>query len=305
MKTILTTLFATAIAAVATAQRPDEALIRVKYNFSHMTDTNKRQNFFKETMMVTAGKNASVFSSYDNALYAEETKAALEQQSREQVGVATPTFKMPPRKKATSRAAVYYYANEHKLFIQEQLGAMYLVERDADKIDWKITLETQQIEGINCKKATAHYRGRNWIVWFSEDLPFATGPWILVGLPGLIIQAHDDRKEVIFEFAGLEKIENKQKKSTKKIGEEHDMKGFLGSSESLTKNLIELPDKAIRATPEEIKKLREAMKKDPQGFIKTQMAAMGFGGLTPISTGQRTTPPPAEIMNNPIDKSKP
>ena len=304
MKTILITLFATAITAIATAQRPDEALVRVKYNFSHMMDTNNRKNFYKETMMVVAGKNASVFLSYDNALYDVESKAAFEQQSREQQGVATPTFKMPPRKKATSKAAVYYYANERKLFIQEQLVAMYLVERDADKIDWKITLETQNIEGINCKKATAHYRGRNWIVWFSEDLPFATGPWILVGLPGLIIQAHDDQKEVMFDFAGLEKIENKQKKSTQKLASEHNMKS-LGSSNALTENIIELPDKAIRATPEEIKKLREAMKKDPQGFIKTQMAAMGFGGITPVSTSQRTAPPPAEIMNNPIDKSKP
>lgn len=303
MKTILITLIATAITTIATAQRPDEALIRVKYNFSHMTDTNNRKNFYKETMMVVAGRNASVFLSYDDALYDIESKAAFEQQAREQVGVATPTFRMPPRKRATSKSAIYYYANERKLFIQEHLVAMYLVERDADKIDWKITLETQNIEGINCKKATANYRGRNWIVWFSEEHPFATGPWILVGLPGLIIQAYDDQKEVMFEFAGLEKIENKKKKPNQKLASEYDMKS-LGNSNALTENIIQLPEKAIRATPEETKKLKEAMKKDPQGFVKTQMAAMGFGGLTPISTGQRPTASPPEI-NNPIDKSKP
>lgn len=301
MTRMLIPLFAAVFSLTAMAQRPEEALIRVKYNFAHMTDTTKKENFYRETMMTVAGKNASVFLSYDNVLYDAEAKAGFEQQNREQVGVAVKTFKMPQRKRLTSRSEVYYYANEQKFFIQEQIGTLYLIERDADKIDWKITAETKTIEGINCKKATTHYRGRNWIAWFSEEHPFATGPWLLVGLPGLIVQAHDDKNEVLFEFAGLEKVE---KVKTKGLTDEHTMTS-LGSSNILTENIIRLPEKATRATLAEVKRLREAMKNDPEGFMKTQMAAMGLGGLRPVATGQRTTPPSALVMNNPIDKSTP
>ncbi len=304
MKTIFVSLLASALAFNAVAQNPEQALIRVKYVFSHMTDTNKRENFYKENMMVVAGKNASVFLSYDNALYDMEAMSSLVQQHREQAGVEVKTIKMPQRKKSTSRSAVFYYANEGKMFIQEQLGQMYLVERDADKIDWKITMETRNIEGLNCKKATTTYRGRNWTAWFTEDLPFATGPWILVGLPGLIIEANDEKKEVLFEFAGLEKVDKNEKKAINGIVDGSSTI-YYGNTKILIEDIIELPAKAVRATPKEMNRLKETMKKDPDGFIKTQMAAMGFGGLKPVAGGTRTTPPAAPVMNNPIDKSKP
>lgn len=304
MKTTLITLLAATATTIATAQKPEEALIRVKYDFSHMTDTNKREDFYKETMMVVAGKNASVFLSYDTILGDIDLMADMERQNREQAGAATPIFRMPPRKKPANRTAFYYYANEQKLFVQEHLGAFYLVERDADKIDWKITAETRDIESIKCKKATAYYRGRNWIAWFSEDIPFSTGPWLLVGLPGLVVQANDDKNEVMFEFAGLEKVD-KNKKTTIKGVLDGNIVRYHGSTKILAENIIELPAKAIRATPNEVKRLKEFMRDDPQGFAKAQLAAVGLGGLKPVSVAPRTsTPAPAPKVNNPIDKSK-
>ena len=40
--------------------------------------------------------------------------------------------------------------------------------------------------------ATTHFRGRDWKVWFSEEIPLPLGPWKLGGLPGLILAAHCD-----------------------------------------------------------------------------------------------------------------
>lgn len=304
MKTTLTILFSLAISTMAIAQQPEKALIRVKYDFSHMTDTNKRENFHKETMMVIAGKNASVFLSYDNLLYDLQVMSTTEQQNREQEGVDVKTFRMPQRNKITSRSEFYYYANEQKTFIQEQLGAIYLIEREADKIDWKITSETRDIETISCKKATANYRGRNWTVWFSEDIPFSTGPWMLVGLPGLIIQANDDKNEVVFEFAGIEKVDKNEKKQAKGITDGNSIR-YFGSTKIFIEDIIELPNKAIKATPNEIKRLKEVMKNDPEGFMKTQLAAMGLGGLKPVARQPKSNTPTVPAMNNPIDKSKP
>lgn len=72
------------------------------------------------------------------------------------------------------------------------------------KINWKITSMTKSIEGINVQKATCKFRGRNYVAWFSTEIPIPLGPWKLNGLPGLIIEAYDTNKEILFLFKKLE-----------------------------------------------------------------------------------------------------
>ena len=42
-----------------------------------------------------------------------------------------------------------------------------------------------------CKKATTNFRGRDYIAWFSEDIPINDGPFKFNGLPGLIVEIYD------------------------------------------------------------------------------------------------------------------
>lgn len=72
------------------------------------------------------------------------------------------------------------------------------------KINWKIKDVTKKIEGILVQKATCKFRGRNYIAWFALEIPIPLGPWKLNGLPGLIIEAYDTNKELLFLFKKLE-----------------------------------------------------------------------------------------------------
>ena len=301
--TFFSLLFLTTINA--TAQKPDKALIRVKYAFSHMMDTNQRQNYYTETMLLVAGKDASVFLSYDKILRDLEAKKSFEEQARQQAGNIQ-MIKSPLRKRHYSDIEYYYFANEDKFFTKEQMGVNYLTEWKPEKITWKILPEKLTIEGISCKKATTSFKGRNWNVWFAEDLPFVSGPWKLTGLPGLIIQAYDENKEVMFDFAGLEQIDHSQKNTTHNPLDEYSFKK-LGSSNFLTDVEIKLPENAVKASVQEIERLKEVRTKDPQGFAKTQMAAMGFGGITRVAgpNNNPTLPKQTSIFNNPIEKKQP
>ncbi len=58
-------------------------------------------------------------------------------------------------------------------------------------LNWVITTETKKIAGFRCAKATTTYRGRTWLAWFTTDIAVSYGPWKLLGLPGLILEAYD------------------------------------------------------------------------------------------------------------------
>ena len=59
------------------------------------------------------------------------------------------------------------------------------------KIDWTLTDDTLTISELLCHRATGKLYGKQWTVWYSEDIPSSAGPWKLRGLPGLIIKAED------------------------------------------------------------------------------------------------------------------
>lgn len=74
---------------------------------------------------------------------------------------------------------------------------------DTYTIDWKIDEETKNIQDMVLQKAECDFRGRHYIAWFNPKIPIPDGPWKLRGLPGLIIEAYDEKKHVQFNFTSL------------------------------------------------------------------------------------------------------
>ena len=72
-------------------------------------------------------------------------------------------------------------------------GSNYLVEEEMPAMDWEVEEDSvQTIIGYECHKAVTKFRGREWTVWYAEDIPISLGPWKLGGLPGLILSAVAD-----------------------------------------------------------------------------------------------------------------
>ena len=74
-----------------------------------------------------------------------------------------------------------------------------------EKLNWKIFPETKKLEDIRVQKAEVDYGGRHWIAWFAPDIPISEGPYVFEGLPGLIVQITDDRKDYDFTLAKISK----------------------------------------------------------------------------------------------------
>ena len=59
-------------------------------------------------------------------------------------------------------------------------------------IAWTLSEDTVTVSGYLCQQATATFRGLEWHVCYTEEIPSSAGPWRLRGLPGLIVEAKSE-----------------------------------------------------------------------------------------------------------------
>lgn len=313
MKTILTTIFAIAFATALFAQSPDQALARVRYTFTHIQDTTQRDKPYTENMLLVIGKNASLYSSYDKINESIALNKQIQEQIKNNAGGPQNISIKRTGTKPTSQLDYFFFAKENKFITKERLFNNYLVEEEAPKINWKLSKDTASFSGVHCQKATAYFKGRNWIAWYAPDMPFQSGPWKLNGLPGLIIEAYDEKKEVQFQFAGIDKVEPAT--VTASVEDKPISSAISGATVKIVGmdtesfylgNEIKLPTDAIKTTRKELDKLKEARDKDPQGFMNAQLAASGIQGSMKMNTQMRPATggaggPVRIVVNNPIE----
>ena len=94
------------------------------------------------------------------------------------------------------------------------LDKLFRVCEPIPSINWTLTSNKKEIEGITCLKALGHFRGREYVAWYAPKIPVNNGPWKFGGLPGLIFEITDTSNEVKFNLTkislGLSKNELKR-----------------------------------------------------------------------------------------------
>ena len=75
---------------------------------------------------------------------------------------------------------------------------------------WTMAQGDSTILGYTCHKATTRFRGRDYIAWYTEEIPFPYGPFKFGGLPGLITCIYDTQREHIYTLVGFEKAPSEE-----------------------------------------------------------------------------------------------
>jgi GLPGLI family protein len=272
----------------AYAQTPDKAIWMVHYNFTHKADTSKDAKLYTEKFILLLGKNASVYRSLDKQLNEEATVAEIASQVKASANphAVDLTLHGAP---VTTTDEYYQYIADNKLYTEKKIINYYVTEEPIPVINWKITKDTMSFAGQRCQKAITHFKGRNYEAWFSPDLPFRNGPWKLNGLPGLIVEAYDTKKEVVFSFAGFE-------------------------DKSQSADVIAVDQTDIEASVDELEKLHQAQLADPRGFAKAMRGSDGSTKQKRATESPLNSISPADIksinivstatkvtVNNPIE----
>jgi len=289
MKRYITLFALVAGFQIAFAQKPDTAQVLVHYKFSHVRDTNNRAHPYMENMVLFVDKSASSYKSYDTQLQNE-----LYRQQFQELLLSSPGGNFRLDRKITGSGTEYYqFLNDKKLARKEVLANTPYIMTDAlPVITWHVTASTANFAELHCQKATCHFKGRDYTAWFCPDLPVHTGPWKLNGLPGVIVEAYDAKKEVVFKFDKVEKavlgtrkpIKNRAGRIVEVLGDED---GYIDP------NIIQIPVRGVKTTEKAFEKLQSAMMKDPNAFA--QVSSQGDGPKMDRKAGA------APVLNNPIE----
>ena len=212
MKTIVSILLLASLAVQAAAREPmiDRAHMKCLYRYVYTFDTLKNE-LRDDLLILQIGKEVSKCYSYytfqcdslrrtpDGAkVWSELFRRAIEKDGIygdfPHVRMSTYVYKNYPtgQMTITDRISLQDYCYVDSLHAQT----------------WTMGDSTREVLGYTCQQATADFRGRHWTAWFATDIPVSDGPWKLGGLPGLILEAYDERQQHVFTAVGLERVKD-------------------------------------------------------------------------------------------------
>lgn len=197
---VLIILFLTSFVLFAQKQQHIEsAMLEVHYSLIMQKDTVSKSNPVEDDMILRIGKNISQFFSrhtfYHDSLWADPNgRKKAEDLSLESLMSPNPSRVFGAR---TTKDYLYKNYPEGKMttLANDFIKVNFFYEEDYTPQAWIVMDSTKQILGYTCKKAKCDFRGRQWIAWFAVEIPVKDGPWKLNGLPGLILEAYDSKRD--------------------------------------------------------------------------------------------------------------
>ena len=90
--------------------------------------------------------------------------------------------------------------------LKEKIGTSHLNYTLNNSLSWTLVKSDSIILGQQCKMAITNYAGREYIAWYTTNIPLQDGPYIFCGLPGLIMTIKSKDKQHQFELVAFNPI---------------------------------------------------------------------------------------------------
>lgn len=181
--------------------------VQVSYDYSYLLPHKKAHNHCQMILLVSPSLTKfydPIAEQLDSLESTQQGQEVLKEMAR--AAFASNRLGDMPRKKA----GIYVYhdfAEDKAIVFQDSKLVKSWYEEPWEQQDWQLTDSVKTIMGYECQQATADFRGRHWIAWFTSELSMSVGPWKLAGLPGLILQAEDSTRQHCFFINGIETVQ--------------------------------------------------------------------------------------------------
>ncbi|AZI22522.1 GLPGLI family protein [Chryseobacterium taklimakanense] len=169
--------------------------LRFVYDYRFVPDSSNFKEINHEIMYLDINNSESFFFSKEKF---EIDSTILEESKKGK-------FIMPPNKQMINYRID---KNREKLEIQMKTSLLSTMLNVIDNrlIDWTLIPEYKTILNLSAQKATCKFGGRNWIAYFTREIPINDGPYKFYGLPGLILEIIDITDSHSFKLIGIKKI---------------------------------------------------------------------------------------------------
>ncbi len=246
----------------------DSAYLKVSYSVTFVPDVTKPEKTEADEMLLLVGKSASQFFSYVRF----QTDSLIRTLPPEQVIEVLKT-----QKRGKFSYDIFKNYPTGKLTTTDRIAMTnYKYEEPYEKPEWEVLPDTMNILGYACQKATCTFRGRDYVAWFTMQIPVSNGPWKFSGLPGLILNVADTENQYVFECSGIETPKEKVVIGMKK-------------------------ENYAKVSKEDYNKVYERFRKDPLGFMSTAAPNVKITMTNPDGTPAKNQTMPA-IPYNPIER---
>jgi GLPGLI family protein len=232
---------------------------RFYYDYKYISDSTNKADVKSDIMLLDIDKNGSKYYSREKFVSDSTAKADIAKQMKGGFGGSI-NIKKSMKPGMIFKIVTNAYP-DYKISLSEKVGSTTYKIAEDQKPEWKILSEKQKIGEYNTQKATTTYGGREWIAWFSTDIPFQDGPYKFYGLPGLIVKLEDKTGSHIMTL-----IANK--------------KTVISSEEDLQLpgvTMIGLGGKDIEVTKKQFKKAWKDYQMDPTKDMKQTMSTLPAG----------------------------
>lgn len=190
---------------------------RVTYEYKYIADTTDINNCSTEMMYLDILPTFSKFYSADNFKTDSIAKSHAEKNlhaTGNVIGSPTP----PIFKKNTTKYTVIKDYRKNELFYIVRMGRTKYKVKDRRNLAWVLHPDKDKFHTYSVQKATLNFGGRNWIAWFSTEIPLQDGPYKFAKLPGLILKMEDESKTHTYTFTAISNITAEESSTIKPTG---------------------------------------------------------------------------------------
>lgn len=189
------------------------------FSFSEVSSQTEKENVLIVDYLVRYNSNSFIEKSaqliYDtskNSSYYfefENENINKENITEDEPGTVTKTIVIYPKIKVKTN---FIDHNKRIILSSESINfddRIFKVSENLKTLKWDLTSkETSKIADFLCNKATINFRGRNYVAWYTDKIPIASGPWKFRGLPGLILEIYDETLK--YEWVATKILYNKK-----------------------------------------------------------------------------------------------
>jgi len=224
------------------------------YAATYTADSTNVDKKGTDYMVLWTGDNYSVFESYYGfQLDSAQVAASKQSDNPKDLNMTALLGTIISMKKPSFKFRIHKSLEESQITVYQNLFFdNYVYTQPLKMTGWKIENQYKEILGFKCQKATIQYAGRDFVAWFSEEIPLNDGPYVFNGLPGLIMQVEDVQKYYSFELVG---IQNSSIEMSERV---------LPKTISLSKNQFFLTKKAL------YKDVRKALMGKPSSKVSDE-----------------------------------